>query len=154
MCTVTRVKHTDHTVQLSPWSELDPSALPETALDLNYLCPIPLLPSPRSAAWVSVSLALCEQDSSGWGRGLVEVLPLPMKLESGRELCSCQPAQGVREKRIFQKSPWRPWNPGVGSVEGRAGIAQLIFSMGSMLPAFVAGLQYSGTPGGGRCALA
>lgn len=77
-----------------------------------------------------------------------------MELESGRELCSRQPAQGVREKRIFQKSPWRPWNPGVGSVEGRAGIAQLIFSMGSMLPAFVAGLQYSGTPGGGRCALA
>lgn len=66
-----------------------------------------------------------------------------MKLESGYELCSCQPAQGVREKQIFQKSPQRPWNPGVGR-EGRAGIAQLIFSMGSMLPAFVTGLQYSG----------
>lgn len=73
-----------------------------------------------------------------------------MKLESGYELCSCQPAQGVREKQIFQKSPQRPWNPGVGGVEGRAGIAQLIFSMGSMLPAFVPGLQYSGTPGGGQ----
>lgn len=36
-----------HIVQLSPWSKLDPSALPETALDLNYLCPIPLLPSPK-----------------------------------------------------------------------------------------------------------